>query len=86
MFPYLNVKVNPTKGTGAFWYNLYKDGEGNFLTRHAACPVLLGSKWCDNIWIREREQEFLRKCDLIPDSEPDSVWLSKLERNKIVKN
>ena len=28
-----------------FWYNLFKSGEGDYRTRHAACPVLVGSKW-----------------------------------------
>lgn len=31
--------------TAAFWYNLHRNGEGDMLTRHAACPVLAGSKW-----------------------------------------
>lgn len=28
-----------------FWYNLKLSGEGDYRTRHAACPVLLGNKW-----------------------------------------
>lgn len=44
-FPYLNTRAQARKGTALFWHNLYKDGEGNYLTRHAACPVLLGNKW-----------------------------------------
>jgi hypothetical protein len=28
-----------------FWYNLHRNGEGDDLTRHAACPVLAGTKW-----------------------------------------
>ena len=28
-----------------FWYNLKKNGIGNPRTRHAACPVLVGTKW-----------------------------------------
>ena len=28
-----------------FWYNLKKNGKGNPMTRHAACPVLVGQKW-----------------------------------------
>ena len=29
----------------AFWYNLKASGEGDYMTRHAGCPVLTGSKW-----------------------------------------
>lgn len=28
-----------------FWYNLHPNGDGDYRTRHAACPVLLGNKW-----------------------------------------
>lgn len=28
-----------------FWYNLFTSGEGDYSTRHAACPVLVGNKW-----------------------------------------
>lgn len=45
VFPKLNVALWPQKGSAAFWYNLYPNGEGNENTRHAACPVLTGSKW-----------------------------------------
>uniref|UniRef100_A0A8D3DN87 procollagen-proline 4-dioxygenase n=1 Tax=Scophthalmus maximus TaxID=52904 RepID=A0A8D3DN87_SCOMX len=47
-----------------FWYNLFKSGEGDYRTRHAACPVLVGSKWVSNKWIHERGQEFRRRCGL----------------------
>ncbi|KAG2456156.1 P4HA2 hydroxylase, partial [Polypterus senegalus] len=33
------------QGTSVFWYNLFSSGEGDYRTRHAACPVLVGSKW-----------------------------------------
>lgn len=45
VFPQLNLSLWPKKGTAAFWYNLYASGEGDLRTRHAACPVLTGSKW-----------------------------------------
>ncbi len=45
VFPALNLALWPKKGTAAFWYNLHASGEGDYLTRHAACPVLTGSKW-----------------------------------------
>ena len=33
------------QGDAVFWYNLHHDGSGDFDTRHAACPVLIGEKW-----------------------------------------
>lgn len=33
------------QGTAVFWYNLFANGEGDYSTRHAACPVLVGNKW-----------------------------------------
>lgn len=45
VFTNINAVVWPKKGTAVFWYNLFPSGEGNANTRHAACPVLAGSKW-----------------------------------------
>ncbi|XP_078579277.1 prolyl 4-hydroxylase subunit alpha-1-like isoform X4 [Branchiostoma floridae x Branchiostoma japonicum] len=67
VFPQVGARLVPEKGAGAFWYNLFKNGEGDMLTRHAACPVLVGSKWVSNKWIHERGQEFRRKCGLSPE-------------------
>ncbi|KAJ6657751.1 hypothetical protein lerEdw1_001938, partial [Lerista edwardsae] len=64
------------QGTAVFWYNLFPSGEGDYSTRHAACPVLVGNKWdvtiykcaflfsVSNKWIHERGQEFRRPCSL----------------------
>ncbi|KAL5019143.1 hypothetical protein ScPMuIL_004865 [Solemya velum] len=67
VFPYLGVKLFPEKGAAAFWFNLYRNGDGIFNTRHAACPVLVGTKWVSNKWIHERGQEFRRPCSLQMD-------------------
>lgn len=64
VFPLLGVTVWPKKGSAAFWHNLHRSGEGDLLTRHAACPVLVGSKWVSNKWFHERGQEFRRPCGL----------------------
>ena len=61
------VSISPQKGTGAFWYNLKRNGKSNNKTEHAACPVVLGQKWVSNIWIHEHHQEFNRKCTLNKD-------------------
>ncbi|XP_062859273.1 prolyl 4-hydroxylase subunit alpha-1a isoform X2 [Trichomycterus rosablanca] len=62
VFPEVGAAVKPMKGTAVFWYNLFPSGEGDYRTRHAACPVLLGNKWVSNKWIHERGQEFRRPC------------------------
>ncbi|XP_067050828.1 prolyl 4-hydroxylase subunit alpha-1-like isoform X2 [Acropora muricata] len=58
--------IKPQKGTAAFWFNLLKSGEPDQSTRHAACPVIVGTKWVSNKWIHEHGQEFRRKCGLNP--------------------
>ncbi|KAH8381795.1 hypothetical protein KR009_000228 [Drosophila setifemur] len=45
VFTSLHTALVPRKGTAAFWMNLHRDGEGDVRTRHAACPVLTGTKW-----------------------------------------
>ncbi|KAJ3641680.1 hypothetical protein Zmor_028164 [Zophobas morio] len=64
VFPSISVTLWPKKGAAAFWHNLHPSGDGDKMTRHAACPVLTGSKWVSNKWIHERGQEFLRPCTL----------------------
>ncbi|KAK1793053.1 hypothetical protein P4O66_011386, partial [Electrophorus voltai] len=64
VFTDVGAAVWPKKGTAVFWYNLFASGEGDYSTRHAACPVLVGNKWVSNKWIHERGQEFRRPCGL----------------------
>ncbi|KAM6951337.1 prolyl 4-hydroxylase subunit alpha-1a isoform 2-T3 [Aplochiton taeniatus] len=64
VFTDVGAAVWPKKGTAVFWYNLFPSGEGDYSTRHAACPVLVGNKWVSNKWIHERGQEFRRRCSL----------------------
>ncbi|XP_050074561.1 prolyl 4-hydroxylase subunit alpha-1-like isoform X2 [Anopheles maculipalpis] len=71
VFPSLHLALWPRKGTAAFWFNLHASGRGDYATRHAACPVLTGTKWVSNKWIHERGQEFRRPCGLHLDHSED---------------
>jgi len=62
VFPTVGASVTPEKNSAAFWYNLLPSGEGDYDTRHAACPVLVGTKWVANYWVHEVGQEFRRPC------------------------
>ncbi|ROL52079.1 Prolyl 4-hydroxylase subunit alpha-1 [Anabarilius grahami] len=64
VFPKSGVAVQPKKGSAVFWYNLLRNGEVNWNTEHAGCPVLMGNKWVANKWIHELGQEFRRPCSL----------------------
>ncbi|XP_067220064.1 prolyl 4-hydroxylase subunit alpha-1-like [Chanodichthys erythropterus] len=64
VFPKVGVAVQPKKGSAVFWYNLHRNGEVNWNTEHAGCPVLVGNKWVANKWIHELGQEFRRPCSL----------------------
>ncbi|WAR03209.1 P4HA1-like protein [Mya arenaria] len=52
VFPELGIKVNPRKGTAVMFYSLFRNGTGNFLSRHASCPVVYGNKWIAVQWAR----------------------------------
>ncbi|XP_013142463.1 PREDICTED: prolyl 4-hydroxylase subunit alpha-2-like [Papilio polytes] len=64
VFTELGLSVFPVKNAAVFWMNLHPSGEGDIATRHAACPVLRGSKWVSNKWIHQGGQELLKPCNL----------------------
>ncbi len=68
VFPALGLGVRPEKGSALFWYNLYRNGDGDSFTLHSGCPVVLGQKWIANKWFRARGQEHSRPCALERDS------------------
>jgi prolyl 4-hydroxylase len=74
VFPFLKLAVKPEKGSALFWYNTHRSGTGGDLaTLHAGCPVVGGSKWITNLWIRELAQTFVRPCPLERPSSPESL-------------
>lgn len=64
VFPRLGVGTDPIAGAAVFWYNLHESGEADQDTLHGACPMLHGTKWVSNKWIREGAQLFKRPCKL----------------------
>lgn len=63
VMPYLKLKAPSVRGTALFWKNLRHNGDDEFLTKHAGCPVLMGMKTVMNKWIRSFGQEFRRPCE-----------------------
>ncbi|CAG2200267.1 P4HA [Mytilus edulis] len=67
VFPNINTRIPVIQGGAAFWFNLLpSSGVTDNRTMHAGCPVVIGSKWVGNKWIREAGQMFRRPCDLQP--------------------
>ncbi|KAK0142509.1 Prolyl 4-hydroxylase subunit alpha-1 [Merluccius polli] len=57
VFTDVGAAVWPKKGSAVFWYNLFPSGEGDYRTRHAACPVLVGNKWGESSCCSQSLQE-----------------------------
>nr|XP_043887301.1 prolyl 4-hydroxylase subunit alpha-3 isoform X1 [Solea senegalensis] len=66
-FIYANFSAPVVEKAAIFWWNLHRNGQGDFDTLHAGCPVLIGDKWVANKWIHEHGQEFHRRCSLNPE-------------------
>lgn len=62
VFNELGIRLLPEKGACVVWYNLLLNGEGDYRTKHAGCPVLSGTKWVSNKWFHINGQEFIRPC------------------------
>ena len=48
----MSIGFDGRKGDLAFWYNIDRNLNVDYLTFHGGCPVLVGSKWITNKWIR----------------------------------
>ena len=71
VFPVIGVKSEAIKGSAIFWLNLdHTNIQNNPLTYHGGCPVLVGSKWIFNKWIRANDQAMSQKCDLKFNDKP----------------
>ncbi len=62
VFPVVGAFVRPVKGAAVLWWNMDQAGGYDTRTRHGGCPVMIGSKWITNKWIRANSQMFKRPC------------------------
>ena len=83
-FPLLGLSVWPRKGDAITWYNLRRNGQNDPLTLHGGCPVIKGSKWITNKWIRQFPQLLNFPCNV----EKNSDFLPPLQNDicKVVPN
>ena len=51
-FPNAGISVKAEAGSAVFWWNLFTNGLLNPETLHGGCPVVVGSKWITNKWVR----------------------------------
>ena len=57
-FPKLGVKIKPKPGKAALWHNLNKSQTAcHPMSEHAGTPVIKGTKWAINVWIRQRPEK-----------------------------
>merc|ERR1712130_15782 len=61
-FPNAGATIWPEKGSAAFWWNLLTNGMTDMMTVHGGCPVIVGSKWITNKWIRWHGQSLNLPC------------------------
>ncbi|XP_054155011.1 prolyl 4-hydroxylase subunit alpha-1-like [Oppia nitens] len=63
VFPRLDVRVEPRKGSAVFWFNLKSSGLVDWDTQHSGCPVLAGPpKWIATKWIPFSVQQLHKPC------------------------
>ncbi|KAM8706636.1 hypothetical protein ACLKA7_010836 [Drosophila subpalustris] len=81
-FPIIKQLLKPEKYAAAFWYNLHASGVGDARVLHGACPIIVGSKWVLNRWIREFHQSDKRSCEFWDDSKITMSQLLELSRKE----
>ncbi|XP_071746654.1 prolyl 4-hydroxylase subunit alpha-2 [Lepeophtheirus salmonis] len=52
VFPMIGIAIPPVKGTMVIWFNTDAIENQNPLTLHGGCPVISGSKWITNKWVK----------------------------------
>ena len=88
VFPVIGLNSPAVKGSAIFWLNTNHAGDRNPFTLHGGCPVLVGSKWIMNKFIRSYDQAFKQKCALKNpqiDTEAVDMFLNQF-RNQMEKD
>jgi len=62
VFPLVGAVVRPRRGSVVLWWNMDSAGGYDLRVKHGGCPVMVGSKWITNKWIRAKAQTFRRPC------------------------
>ncbi len=62
VFPFVGAWVRPVRGSVVVWWNMDQAGGYDSLVKHGGCPVIIGSKWITNKWVRANGQMFRRPC------------------------
>jgi hypothetical protein len=76
VFPELGMEFKPIKSDAVYWYDMDVNLVEDSRTLHGGKPVLNGTKWGLNIWIREADfsKEFARKpAPEVAEPEPEEV-------------
>ncbi|EDW68311.1 prolyl 4-hydroxylase subunit alpha-2 [Drosophila virilis] len=61
-FPALGLAVQPSPGSALIWHNMNNAAECDRRTLHAACPLLLGTRWVATQWIDVKGQWRTKRC------------------------
>ena len=62
VFTAKGVSRPPVEGDAIFWFNVKSDGGFDSRAHHTGCPVVSGSKWIANKWVRWRSQTWAAPC------------------------
>jgi prolyl 4-hydroxylase len=54
IFPLLNLRIAPQKGSALLFYNCTPEGVVDPRTLHGGAPVIAGEKWIATRWLHER--------------------------------
>lgn len=63
VFPLLQIKVKPERGSAVYFEYFYRNQALNDLTLHSSAPVVRGEKWVATQWMRRQR---IRGFGLIP--------------------
>ncbi|XP_063871395.1 prolyl 4-hydroxylase subunit alpha-2-like [Scylla paramamosain] len=74
VFPWVGAGVGGTAGAAMVWWNLLSSHEHDFLTRHAACPVMRGRKTVLTKWVGYVPQWRTMSCSADPSRKVMLPW------------